>query len=134
MVRGLLTYNMLPNLLATHPPMQMDGNFGITAGICEILVQSHAGQIAILPALPAAWSNGSFSGLRARGGFEVGASWKAGKPVEATLTSLLGKPVVLQTPIPIRAVTSNGKPVGIQTVGNTVRFQTQAGRKYLLAF
>ncbi|WP_008583857.1 glycoside hydrolase family 95 protein [Niabella soli] len=80
MVRGLLTYNMLPNLLATHPPLQLDGNFGISGAIPEMLLQSHAGEISLLPAIPESWKQaGSFNGLRARGGFTVSCSWKAGR-------------------------------------------------------
>lgn len=105
MVRGLLTYNTLGNLFCNHPPFQMDGNFGIAGAIAEMLLQSHAGEIAIIPAVPKAWAaSGSFKGLKARGNFTVDAAWNNGKVTDFAIRSPTPRPVKVRVNGEVRTV------------------------------
>ena len=100
------------NLLDAHPPFQIDGNFGAAAGIAEMLIQSHAGFIHLLPALPSAWPRGSFRGLRARGNFTVNLSWENSLPLECSVYS------------------GSGNECTLCYKNKTVTFSTEADKEY----
>lgn len=113
---NLLKNGTADNLWDVHPPYQIDGNLGGTAGVTEMLLQSHAGCIDLLPSLPDAWDEGSVSGLRARGNFGVDISWKNGVLSEARITS------------------GSGVPCSVRYGNSTLQFDTRKGKTYRLAF
>ena len=126
---NLLGKRTLPNLWDFHPPFQIDGNFGGTSGVAEMLLQSHESAIVPLPSLPDAWAEGSYTGLAARGGFTLDVSWKDGCAHTITVHSHAGQPCTLRYPGLGQAKIGFAADI----CGDTVTFATEIGGTYTFA-
>lgn len=133
--QNLLSTRVMENLWGTHPPFQIDANFGGTAGVAEMLLQSHEGYIDPLPAIPEAWMEGTFRGLMARGNFEVSVAWKDGVPYRIVIRSNAGEECRVKLPVgkDWEICDSHGKSVRKQKdASGIVAFQTTKGGIYTL--
>lgn len=133
LLENQLTTSTLENLFDTHPPFQIDGNMGAVSGMAEMLVQSHLGTINPLPALPTAWEDGSFDGLKARGNFEISANWNNNSLNLLKIKSGSGNDCYLEYPGITEAIITdaNGNKITPEVVSkNVVKFQTEVNGEY----
>ena len=133
-IARILETTILKNLWGTHPPFQIDGNFGFTAGVAEMLLQSHGGVIRILPALPDSWNDGEYSGLVARGNFVVSAKWKDDRLQEGTIKSVCGGRCNLCYDGKVMLIhDEDGNEIKVDFNNGVSSFDTVAGATYTFA-
>lgn len=130
-LQKLIAYSTDPNMFDTHPPFQIDGNFGGASAMTEALLQSHSGEINLLPALPSEWKNGEIRGLRAKGGFEISIKWEDCKLKTAEIKSLCGNKCVVR-PNTIVSISCDGESVNALQSDCVVTFDTEKGHIYTI--
>ena len=132
LIKKLFAKGIYANLFDAHPPFQIDGNFGYTAGVTEMLMQSNMGYIELLPALPSQWAQEEINGIVARGNFEIDMKWTNNTVDYATIKSVSGSEcqIKLNDADNYKVIDENGNPIAFTVANGTIRFETTTGASY----